>query len=301
MASQPDNDNDFEGGFPARPPALACGYCSTIARRKEGNEDRVFCHPQNHAFGVFDGHAGKRCSQYMVDNFPQHLADRARPGLQEVEAKQLLTGAFRHTDNAFCTQAVSQGWKDGSTGCVAIVAGMDLFVANVGDSSAHVFRCVEPGEIFKSGSNVAMSSPHKASDPVEIARIKAAGGEVPNVEGTYRVGGCIAMSRALGNAQLKKWLIPEADVKSRKLIPGDDFLVIGSDGMFDICKRASNFAKVAKILKAAPDCKAAAHQLAAYAVKQGSYDNVCVVVVDLRSLFPPPVGGTSDGGGGGGG
>jgi hypothetical protein len=38
--------------------------------------------------------------------------------------------------------------------------------------------------------------------------------------------------------------------------------------MFDICKRSSNFSKVAKILKAAPDCKIAAHQLAAYAVKQ---------------------------------
>ena len=63
MASQPNTDEDFEGGFPAISPALACGYTSTIARRKEGNEDRIFCHPLNNAFGVFDGHAGKRCSQ----------------------------------------------------------------------------------------------------------------------------------------------------------------------------------------------------------------------------------------------
>lgn len=68
----------------------------------------------------------------------------------------------------------------GSTGTVCVISeeedGSDLYVANVGDSNAVLCR---------NGKAELLTYEHKASDPQEIDRVRAAGGIVEN----NRVGG----------------------------------------------------------------------------------------------------------------
>ena len=59
----------------------------------------------------------------------------------------------------------------GSTAVAALVTGSHCFVANCGDSRAYVWR---------HGRALPLSLDHKPDRPDELARIRAAGGFVPN-------------------------------------------------------------------------------------------------------------------------
>lgn len=49
------------------------------------------------------------------------------------------------------------------------------------------------------GSPIMLTKDHKPNLPEEADRITAAGGEVVNVHGIWRVGGTLALSRAFGD------------------------------------------------------------------------------------------------------
>ena len=123
-----------------------------------------------------------------------------------------------------------EGPQAGSTCVVAVVRGDDLIVANAGDSRAVLCR---------RGTAVALSRDHKPMDDDERARIMNAGGFVQ--EG--RVNGSLALSRAIGDLEYKQSKNLSArdqivtaypEIKECKLEPGDEFLVIACDGIWDV-------------------------------------------------------------------
>lgn len=84
-----------------------------------------------------------------------------------------------------------------------------------------------------------MSRDHKPMDEDERARIQKAGGFVQ--EG--RVNGSLALSRAIGDLEYKqsKTLPPNEqivtaypEIKTETIAPGDEFLVIACDGIWDV-------------------------------------------------------------------
>ncbi|KNA09518.1 hypothetical protein SOVF_152860 isoform A [Spinacia oleracea] len=162
----------------------------------------------------------------------------------------------------------------GSTAVVAVVGKEEVVVANCGDSRAVICR---------NGVAVPLSLDHKPDRPDELARIEAAGGRVINWNG-HRVLGVLATSRSI-------------EVTISKRTAADEFLILASDGLWDvitneiacqvvrrcltgriksqeffnqICKISSNRAEVAAVL------------LAELAIAKGSKDNISVIVVDLK-------------------
>jgi len=98
-----------------------------------------------------------------------------------------------------------------------------LYVANVGDTRA----------VLVSGASLAerLSYDHKASDKFEIERIKRDGGIVMD----DRVSGQLAVSRAFGDHALKReGVIAKPHSKKHVIRPSDRFLVIASDGIWDV-------------------------------------------------------------------
>ena len=241
VIAAPDLSKDIEGGQapvrdpPDEVPVLGFGFCSTKGRRQV-NEDRLLFAPrvlgQNRLnfYGVFDGHAGHRASEYCRATMAERLSEAL---LQRGEDSAALTGdtgvsllhsVFTQTDAAFLAAARAEGWEDGTTACSVLISGTDLFCANAGDSKAIIVRM---------GATLPLSAEHKPSSPSERARIEAAGGEVRKVGGVARVAGNLATSRAIGDMSLKKWVIPDPDVTHCKLSKGDDFVIIASDGLWD--------------------------------------------------------------------
>jgi len=247
--------------------------------------------------GVFDGHAGFKAAEYarkhLLANVLQRLTSQADVGAA-------LVDAYKETDAGFLRKLE----ECGSTAVVAAVAGRMLWVANAGDS-----RCVLG---MASGAAIALSHDHKPDDPVERARIEAAGHEVlydSTVEDgrrvrVARVDGQIACARGLGDGDMKDYgIAPEAqaitcvpDVVSRKLLGGrssspdatESFVLLACDGVWDVMTNEEAVSFVAARLaelrnKQQPITQAAvesiAQQLVDHAVNDlGSMDNTTALL-----------------------
>ena len=221
--------------------------------------------------GVFDGHGGGEVANYCEENwtdcvkqdsdlFESDLPQAMRSACFMLDArqKQALVDAdilrrasrmfmpphcypTRHQlqiksdiEEATKELALGEWWVPmcaGSTAITAAIRGSRLVVANVGDSRAVLCR--------KGGLAVACSKDHKTSDPTEYARIVAAGSWVS----VGRVEGDLAMSRAIGDFRFKyrerlgaedQAVTCAPDVTQFELDPDDEFLILASDGIWDV-------------------------------------------------------------------
>ena len=179
--------------------------------------------------GVFDGHGGDECSNYLVDALPHHVRaamyaerealrqaiedSRTNPRPEGTEdtaselMRQILKQSYLRTDKEFITPKSAP--QSGSTAATVILMGRRLFAANVGDSRVVLCRA--------GGQCVELTSDHKPSRPDEAARVRAAGGFILH----KRVMGELAITRAFGDKSfkmgIKAMLEEEADELTRGL------------------------------------------------------------------------------------
>ncbi|CAM9465224.1 unnamed protein product, partial [Chrysoparadoxa australica] len=158
-------------------------------------------------FGVFDGHGGATCSQWLTENLTHHFASATVWAQEGLTLKEMLRGAVEEglakAEESFLALAHETGEMSGA--CVvfgATVKGL-LCVANIGDCQAALYRpkaeSVSKGE--RAGDVVKLSVPHRSSDPGELARIQAAGGFVVN----KRAFGMLEPSRSIGDLDVKRY------------------------------------------------------------------------------------------------
>lgn len=112
----------------------------------------------------------------------------------------------------------------GSTAVAALLTPDLIVVANCGDSRAVLCR---------GGKAIPLSRDHKPDSPDELARIEAAGGRVIYVNGA-RVEGILAMSRAIGDKYLKPVVTSEPEITITPRQAEDDCLILASDGLWDV-------------------------------------------------------------------
>jgi len=247
-----------------------------------------------HFFAVFDGHGGKRAAawahQHLVPNLLRELAQGAAlpPGKPAEACAEALDSAavdaFHKTDAEFLRHAATRGIPDGSTAVTCMIQATEtqgastlggakverrLLVANLGDS-----RCVM---VRTDGSALALSSDHKPNRPDERARVQAAGGQVL-FAGCWRVQGDLAVSRAFGDAHLKPYGVSSTpELSAISLSPRDCYLVLASDGLWDVVDEQQCAASVLR----ASDPLSAARSLCDLATTRGSMDNITVLVIAL--------------------
>ncbi|KAL6058644.1 Protein phosphatase 2C 2 [Balamuthia mandrillaris] len=230
-------------------------------------------------FGVYDGHAGEEAADFVA----QHLHKQIDAHLaQNSDMEAAITAAFLVVDEDFMDEAESMMWYSGT---VVVCAFLDtqkqeVLVANLGDS-----RCV----LSRNGEAVAMSRDHKPTDPTEMERIEAAGCTV--TEG--RINGTHAMSRAIGDAELKQNINLELadqaisnapEFRREKLNGAEEFILLACDGLWDVMSNEEAVAWVNDRLQKndfGGDLNVLAAEMAAHAVQIGSTDNVSVCIVTL--------------------
>jgi len=148
---------------------------------------------------------------------------------------------------------------------VAATGGL-LWCSCAGDSRAVVgLRC---------GGVRRLSVDHTTQVPEEVARVRAAGGTVE----WGRLGGCLPMTRGLGNFGLESEgfaCLPDvAAVPWREV----DFLVVASDGLWDVLEDEKCCVLVRELGRTAASLGKTAELLARHARALGSCDDVAVVV-----------------------
>ncbi|RVW72286.1 putative protein phosphatase 2C 8 [Vitis vinifera] len=221
-------------------------------------------------------------------------------------------GAERGTTSLGCTTGTAGlGWrKCAERGCTGVVpegergsehGGIDgggggggrevVVVANCGDSRAVICR---------DGVAVPLSNDHKPNRPDELDRVEAAGGRVINWDG-YRVLGVLATSRSIGDQHLKPFVISEPEVTVSERTDADEFLILASDGLWDVisnevaCQvvrrcldgQAGRIRKIengrsSHAIEAKSRVAEAATLLVEMAMGRGSRDNISAIVVELK-------------------
>ena len=225
-----------------------------------------------HFIGLFDGHAGGRCSKHISSILPDILTEDS---LFMTNLPLALKRSFHTANDIFLKIAEQQRLHDGSTGITALLRNGKLLVGNVGDCRAL---------LLSAGKTIQMSIDQKPTNPDEQRRIASLGGVITNNLGVTRVNGVLAVSRAFGNRKLRKVIRPDVEMMQRELTREDDFLVMASDGLWDVL-RNKDVCDMCYGLAATHRPQQIAEELVHAALGRGSMDNVTCIVVRLTDYI----------------
>ncbi|WJX93972.1 protein-serine/threonine phosphatase [Trifolium repens] len=264
-------------------PTLTWGSYATCGRR-ETMEDTHFilphvCNEKDvYAFGIFDGHRGAAAAEFSSRAVPAILQTIGFTG----SPANVLVEAFLRTDTAFrkeldsyrkSNRCIQKDWHPGCTAIAAIVSGNKLFVANSGDCRAILCRA---------GNPIALSTDHVASCLQERERVIRHGGQVHWQVDTWRVGlPALQVTRSIGDDDLKPAVTAEPEITESTLCEEDEFLVMASDGLWDVMSSLDVINIIKDTVKEAGMCS---KRLATEAGERGSKDNITVIVVFLRPV-----------------
>ena len=286
----------------ARDAALPYGVAEHCGVRDD-HEDRWHVWPRVGGdseltlYGVFDGVLGVDAAQHCTDCVGFYLEGsgcdlRKEPG-------RALTHAYLETSAAISKPNTFSCFFEGY--CTAIsalvaksaTAGTTLTVANTGDSRAVLIRA--------DGTTQALSRDQNVERADERERVLAAGA---TIEGKYC--GRLAYTRAMGcNVELPDYRgkIPDPEITTHRVERGDRFLVLASDGLWDVfdenvLRRGEDWSDAfvpdaGTVLRNAGAMDGSAQDAAIVLCKHATrfsvksqpdkaVDNVTVVVVDLR-------------------
>lgn len=160
-----------------------------------------------------------------------------------------------------------------------------LLVANAGDCRAILSR---------HGLAFEMSKDHRPCYEKERLRIESLGGFV---EDDY-LNGQLAVTRAIGNWHIQGMkemgghlgpLSAEPELKLVTLTKEDEFLIIGSDGIWDVFTNQNAVDFVRRRLQEHNDVKRCCKEMVEEAMKRGALDNLTVVIVCFQADPPPHV------------
>ena len=249
---------------------------------KDNNEDRIIVisqikkpasskmkkWPKMSYFGIFDGHGGEGCSEFLSNNFLKYLIENKN---FPFDIKLSLIETFEKVDQEFfkqkCNTTLEESDRSGSCGLVTLLYDDKIFIANLGDS--RIIMSINGGDKVKQ-----LSSDHKPNNPKEFERALKNGSKVyiDNGEGNKKditklnfikekselekykknennkeeiifreYPSNLAVMRAIGDIKAKKkeyggnpgTIINKPDVYIFDINPSNDFIVMGCDGIFD--------------------------------------------------------------------
>ncbi|KAB2023991.1 hypothetical protein ES319_D06G057100v1 [Gossypium barbadense] len=233
-------------------------------------------------YGVFDGHGGKDASHFVRDHLPRVIVEDVDFPL---ELEKVVTRSFMETDAAFAKScSLESSLASGTTVLTAMIFGRSLLVANAGDSRA---------VLSWHGRAIEMSKDHRPCCMKERRRIEALGGFVDD----GYLNGQLGVTRALGDWHIEGMketgerigpLSAEPELKMITLTKEDEFLIIGSDGIWDVFTSQNAIDFTRRRLQEHNDVKLCCKEIVEEAIKRGATDNLTVVVVCFHLEPPQP-------------
>ena len=201
-------------------------------------------------------------------------AVRAAFAEMEAEVNKVLLEAFE-------AEPTSVEISSGTTACVVLWKEDDVWVANAGDCRAVL--CVD-------GLGDAVTRDHAPDkNPDEAERLKQLGVEVND----GYVDGQVAVSRAFGDVNVQTGrkvpgVLAEPDVFKLDMHDTTEFLVLGSDGVFDPLKDRSVATHARVALKKSQSPQEAAAMIIQKAGELSQLDNSSAVVIVFKMPPQPP-------------
>ncbi|KAE8711556.1 putative protein phosphatase 2C 25 [Hibiscus syriacus] len=253
------------------------GYSVYCKRgRREAMEDRFSASVELQGdskqafFGVFDGHGGAIAAEFAAQKLEKNIIDEVVRRRDSSKVKEAVKEGYLKTDAEFLKEDVS-----GGTCCVtALIQNENLIVSNAGDCRAVMSR---------GGVAEALTSDHRPSREDERNRIETSGGYVDLCRGAWRIQGCLAVSRGIGDRHLKEWVISEPETKIVCIKPECEFLILASDGLWDKVtnQEAVDIARPSCLGICKQNALGACKKLVDLSVSRGSSDDISVMLIQL--------------------
>lgn len=234
--------------------------------------DRLDGHLGQAFFGVFDGHGGKSCANFLAQHLPTNYTEVAKTNSVE---KISWTGVFAKTDAMY--NAYAEATSCGAAAACVVIKSLEgklvASCANVGDVKAIAIR---------DGKAVQLTEEHTVKrHHRDVYKLTQAGGVIDG----GKISGRLDCTRMFGVESFKhvsagrKRSLVAVEPYSRLLLitPEVSHLVIATSGLWD---KVSDESVVETVSQFGDDTKAAARQLidASY----GSGKNVTVMIIDIR-------------------
>ncbi|KAL5698452.1 protein-serine/threonine phosphatase [Ranunculus cassubicifolius] len=255
--------------------------CITDLAKRFGSD--VFDGEAISFFGVFDGHGGKDAAQFVRDNLPRVIVEDAEFPLK---LEKVVTRSFVKTDAAYAKRcSLQSALSSGTTALTAMIFGRSLLVANAGDCRAVLSR---------SGVAVELSKDHRPCCTRERKRVESLGGYIDD----GYLNGQLGVTRAIGDWHIEGLKEPsqsggplsaEPELKLITLTKEDEFLIIGSDGIFDVFRSQNAIDFARRRLQEHNDVKLCCKEMVEEAIKRGAIDNLTVVMICFHAELPPTV------------
>jgi protein phosphatase PTC1 len=214
-------------------------------------------------FAVFDGHGGKDAADFSSTKLHELLEIELKSHDESSRSmRQCFETSYAKTDELLKGRADFMGTT--AVTCFLQSRGplTRLYAANAGDARAVLCR---------DGKALRVTCDHKPSLESERQRLVECGAFVAR----NRVNAVLAVSRALGDHALKKFVISEPNFWEGELGPTDSFLLIACDGLWDVVQDQEAIDLVTNNVSA----KEMADTLVNEALKKGSTDNISVMAV----------------------
>ena len=217
----------------------------------------------------------------MNKNFPKNMEAAIKNG-------------FAKAEKVFFDSINGSNDQSGSCAIAVIIIGSKCYIANTGDSRAILSS--------NKGHNVIqLSKDHKPNTPTEKTRIISNGGKIYCQHNTiFRVlPGRLSVSRTFGDAHAKLVkhggkegvVIADPDVIKLNIEPNHDFIIIGSDGLFDkltneeIIKTAWKTKEESKAITPHKSAGKMIDAILEAAVSNKSLDNITAVMICFEGFI----------------
>ena len=226
--------------------------------------------------GVFDGHGGKLVSKYLKKNLPKYFISKLDRDVynNSRNASKYFKNVFNKIQQDLRKDHPRASNYCGSTALCGIHFKNKknknmLWMINVGDSRAVLCK--------KDNSVLQLTEDHKPNESNEKKRINQLGGKIYYDGYDWRIKD-LSLSRAFGDVEATPYVSHLPQIYRYKINNNDKFIIFACDGLWDVLsnKKAVNFVLKLQQMKFKGNIAA---KLAEYAILEGSYDNVTVVLL----------------------
>lgn len=272
---------------------------------------------------VYDGHGerGEQIAEYTMNSLSRKLKshpqyyfeERTIMGLKadvnNCRIAHAFRDVFREIDDEVGMQFNVDSKYSGSTACVALLRDNMLWIASVGDSRAVMARQSQDIQNHTNNNKISfelnainLTKDQTAKDQHERKRIEELGGyiTIPHdktlptrvwLNPQCSVGG-LAMSRSIGDHLFKNvGVIAEPVVEKYEVKEEDEFLIIGSDGVWEFVSSAEAVHIIQNCFDDGLSASEACQELIRVSIQkwkdqEGDYrDDITAIVVRLRNIW----------------
>lgn len=234
---------------------------------------------------VLDGHGGQGAASFAMRELGPAIHHELRSTAIDADhATEAIKKAFVTIDARF--QVLHSDDTSGSTALAVVIFTQNgsiksIIVANAGDCRAVLAEKLD--NVYRPRR---LTNDHNADQVSERRRIEALGAKIfKDPQGNNRIEGHLQVTRSLGDNAMKRCgVIAEPEIDVIVPTPGiHDFMVIGTDGLFDFM---TDKEVINGVLDTAKEPGLSSKRLGSESIAKGSTDNVTSVVVFMREWDP---------------